>query len=200
MVGALRGALKKMGKAEKAEREASRKLSEEKRDAAAKAVADKANQNLPVRVVATALLPHEDYRSLAAEWRDHGNKTLYDDMIEGITGDGPSMYNGYRLTWNGDEIHPDDAIRAFAEGVDDDKVHMPSSLLSAPFACSGVSGNKYGTKGGGKTIMISKSLMIKNGQRIRYRFAPDGDAEPLELIGELWPDPSVARLVSSWES
>jgi hypothetical protein len=85
-------------------------------------------------------------------------------------------------------LNPEDAVKGFADR-NEAVVNMQASLLSQPFACSGVTGNTYGTKGGGCTIFISNASVIKNGQRSHYKFAAAEDSDALELDGEIWPDP-----------
>ena len=66
---------------------------------------------------------------------------------------------------------------------------MAASLLSQPFECPGVTGNTGKTRGGGCTIFIDKTRIIKPGQRCHYKYAAAEGCDALELDGELWPDP-----------
>jgi hypothetical protein len=153
-------------------------------EAAAKEAAAK-----PKGIVAKAQLPHEDYKTLATEWRESGNASDYESLVKEVTGPGPNKFATYKIVWNGDSLSPADVLRGFADGTDSSMVNMEASMLAVPFACSGITGNDRGAKGGGTTIFISKSMVIKPGQIVRYRYAPDGDAEPLHLVAELWLDP-----------
>ena len=172
---------------------------QKKKDAekAAAAATGKAKAEIADRVKAKPMGPDEDYRTLATEWRERGNNVEYDTIIGEVTGPEPDKYLAYKYVWNGDEVRPEDAIAALTARLETGAVHVEASNLSAPFACSGVTGSQYGSKGGGCTVLISKGLRLEPGHAFHYRFGAVGDEEPLVLDSELWLDP-LCGLAGSW--
>ena len=81
------------------EQRAAARSSKQKRGAEAEAEAhEKANAALPERLVAKPLAPHEDYKTLGADWSQNGNRAHYEQMIDEVTGPEPDKFRAYRFT------------------------------------------------------------------------------------------------------
>ena len=109
--------------------------------------------------------------------------------------DGPAGFQPCKVTWNGNQLHPDDVIAALKSLLCND-LDEQMSKESCPFGCTGVYRDAAGNiaknsamSGGGCVLFIRRRMHVSLGKRVRYVFAPEGEGVALKMVADLWPAP-----------